>query len=303
MKNEILKHNPDVIALQESPSESWGNDTFAPAGYRSCGTARSHCFLNPVDLLIKMSIVSDGSFQSIALGNLPAVAVTVTLACGMDISIASCHLAPFGDAEAAPIRLHQMTHLIHQIPTAEYVILGDMNMRQAEDKNVEALGLTEAWKVAGTKENKFTWNSIENKYHGDAFGFSCRFDRVYFHGQHISVNMFDLMGNSPVGGRDAHYLSDHYGIVSNVTVGSNSNVNDDTGKVARVRVEENKERRVNDKKKASAATKSADSAGYLMKRQARKAVIKDSKVAQTKPAPKLKSSKDDDSDGLWGDSD
>lgn len=95
-------------------------------------------------------------------------------------------------------------------------------MRQKEDKTIEGLvggGWLDPWKVCGSsKQLKFTWNSFVNLYHGNGFGFNCRFDRCYMRGDALTTTNFDLMGNVPVNGVEGDYLSDHYGIIVEFTV-------------------------------------------------------------------------------------
>eukprot|EP00037_Helgoeca_nana_P025878 m.287380 g.287380 ORF g.287380 m.287380 type:complete len:98 (-) comp27073_c0_seq10:337-630(-) len=96
-----------------------------------------------------------------------------------------------------------------------------MNMRTTEDNPAQGLGggLTDAWKVSGSSpEQKMTWNSFVNKYHAEGFEFTARYDRIYTHGPAVHVENFALVGSQPIGDRESHYLSDHFGIVCELRV-------------------------------------------------------------------------------------
>ena len=95
-------------------------------------------------------------------------------------------------------------------------------MRQKEDKKIEGLvggGWLDAWKEGSgsSKKLKFTWDSFTNLYHENGFGFTCRFDRCYARGDSINISNFDLMGNVPVNGTEGDYLSDHFGLIVEIT--------------------------------------------------------------------------------------
>lgn len=246
-------HDPDIIALQESPYPEWGSETFGPYGYTSAGTSSSHCYY--IDILIRQTLFpSTERFSTPPRNrinlqsksptlNIPAVAVKVPLmdSLGIDVTVtfASCHLEPFGSKEAKAKRKKQMHHLIQSISTENYIILGDMNMRQDEDKGILALGssntgpaaddyrghddppLRDSWACRGTKENKFTWNSKVNHFHEGGYEYTARYDRAYFRGGGLSVQSFGFVGDEPLddehrdmkGGERKHYLSDHFGII------------------------------------------------------------------------------------------
>ena len=109
-------------------------------------------------------------------------------------------------------------------------MIGDMNMRQKEDKSIEGLvggGWLDAWKEGSgsSKKLKFTWDSFTNQYHENGFGFTCRFDRCYARGDSINISNFDLMGNVPVHGTEGDYLSDHFGLIVEITANPSAEKN------------------------------------------------------------------------------
>jgi hypothetical protein len=156
-----LSTPPDVIALQECPYPSWGADNFNFSGYTSVGTRVSHC--GYVDLLLKTELASD--YRTIQLNeSLPSVACSFTLPNKSRIAVSSSHLAPF--KEGFRMRSNQCNMLMNSLTEecSNCVLLGDFNMRAAEDKPIEQMcgGWIDAWKASGSKgSNKFTWNSYD----------------------------------------------------------------------------------------------------------------------------------------------
>ena len=154
---ECLSHNPDVIALQESPYPSWGADTFGD--YISMGTRQSHC--GYVDLLLHNKLTN---YKYIELDKqLPSVAASVTLRNKSNVALSSSHFAPF--KENFPLRVQQCNRLMSSVTQecGNCILIGDFNMRTAEDVHMESLcgGWADAWKSCGSNTvSKFTWNSF-----------------------------------------------------------------------------------------------------------------------------------------------
>ena len=135
------------------------------------------------------------------------------------LGISSSHLAPF--KSNASLRLQQTMRLYEALSSVNpnFVMAGDFNMRVAEDDQVEQLGLRDVYKESKRpRDAMYTWNSIDNRYHGpDAFGFKCRFDRIYF-SFGSSQPKLSLVGDQPhvvMCGSSEYkfYLSDHYGML------------------------------------------------------------------------------------------
>ena len=212
IRKEVLRRQPDIIALQETASPSQGKEMFRE--YISIGTRVALHTVEYVDLLVRSEAFS--SIDFLTLPNLPAVGALLTYH-GTKLAIVSIHLPH--TREAAPLRQQLCQSLIQCIESCnvdDIILIGDFNMRKDEDKSIEQMagGLTDAWKEVTNmdKTKNFTWNSRVNLYHGpDCFKFSARFDRCYVRGAKVRLHEFDLVGNRAVQG-EGDYLSDHYGL-------------------------------------------------------------------------------------------
>ena len=131
---------PDIIALQECPSPSFGTEVFGP-DYKSMGQRESHS--GYCELLIR----NDFSAEAIDMLT-PSVAALVTLPNKTRLAVASCHLSPFNDG--AEERKQQCTGLTRVLAEASsnILLMGDFNMRQSEDfvvLSVGGRGWNDAW--------------------------------------------------------------------------------------------------------------------------------------------------------------
>lgn len=209
---ELTFGGPDVICLQEGldDSDEW-YEKLLP-GYKCLGRASSHSD-GLVMLFIKDSLQP---FATVISVNAPAVFVRIQYAGEQSVVIGTCHLPqPKGDA---PIRLAKMREMLSHCRSQDMVLIaGDFNLRQAEDPDFEALGLSDAWKEAGaSNDNRFTWNSFLNKYHENEFlrGRTGRFDRIYFRG--LALDDFKMCANEQLSANRGHFLSDHFGLRATV---------------------------------------------------------------------------------------
>jgi hypothetical protein len=183
IRDEILRSQPDIIALQESAYPAFANNQFSD--YVSIGTEVALHTKSCVDLLVK-SELARGSTDEKTIGN--------------------CNHGKLSSQHCDGI-----------------IIAGDFNMRQAEDTCIEQLCGLDSWKEVTNSDTKkkFTWDSRENMFHGhDRNQFIARFDRCYIRSNIIRLTHFDLIGSEPIGRNKGDYLSDHYGIVVKFDVGS-----------------------------------------------------------------------------------
>lgn len=204
---ELLRHAPDVICLQEATDcEESFFETLLP-GYVCLGKALSHC--DYAMLFIKESLAP---FATAIPVDAPAVLARLVFAGDHSVVIGSCHLAPFGGGSHR--RLMSMKEMLSHCHTQDkLVIVGDYNMRVKEDADFEALSVQEAWKEAGSDvAQKWTFNNIVNKFHPPGpYGASRgRYDRAYLRG--FTVDEFQLFANEPLSENPRHLLSDHFGI-------------------------------------------------------------------------------------------
>lgn len=212
IREEVLRTNPEIIALQETASPTQGSDIFRD--YISIGTREALHTREYVDLLVRRDAFT--SYEQISLPNLPAVGSVLSFH-GTKIVVVSIHLPH--TKEAAPFRKQLCQSIIQYIEVHDVddvILIGDFNMRKDEDTSVEQMagGLTDAWKEIGNSDKKkmFTWNGRDNLYHGpESFKFTARFDRCYVRGDKIRLREFDLVGNQIVE-KKGDYLSDHYGM-------------------------------------------------------------------------------------------
>ena len=223
IREEILRSQPDIIALQETAYPSFGAEKFASFGYVSIGSQTALHTNEFVDLLVKRELAIGAgqiSLQSFQMHDLPAVAAIITLPNKTRVAVSSLHLPH--TKEAAPFRKVLCGAIMEQLTSQNcdgIILTGDFNMRDFEDKTTEALcggSWVDAWKevTKSDKETKFTWNSRLNMYHGPAnFRWTCRLDRCYVKSEKVTLKHFALIGNQPVDSKEGDYLSDHFGIV------------------------------------------------------------------------------------------
>ena len=209
LKNYLLQESPTFIALQEVPYPKWPLNIISIEHYIPLGSVPSHC--GYTTLLIQKSLAQ--TVKTVFQVGPSVVAILTGKA--HTLAVASCHLAP-SKANAAA-RLEQMRAVVHccKEHADHWIIAGDMNMRTAEDTHIEQLDrlpLTDAWKICGTPNNKWTWNSQKNHYHPPPrHGFMARFDRIYSWPNTLQPKHFRRIGDQPIA-KKAHFASDHFGI-------------------------------------------------------------------------------------------
>ena len=92
---------PDVIALQECPFDTWGQEEFGSYGYVSMGTQSSHC--GWVDLLIRKELADNARpipLKIDSADNLPSVACVLVFPDKTEVAFSSSHLSPFKDGDS-----------------------------------------------------------------------------------------------------------------------------------------------------------------------------------------------------------
>lgn len=198
---EVIKeHEPDVVALQEVNS-AFDELFLTSSEYIKICSATSHagrmCMYAKPN--IQVAIVSYDS-------QLPIVSVDITTA-NKKIRFSSAHLCPGKDgAYTRECQLNQIT-----LDDTPHVLMGDLNVREAENDYIAEMGWTDA-----TDRMDYTWNSLLNLYHRDGYKFRCRFDRILYHG--LPAPTYSIIGNEPLDGNVNCYLSDHFGLNAVFTI-------------------------------------------------------------------------------------
>ena len=138
MRDEVLRTDPDIVALQECPGRmEWASATF-PA-YVALGAVRSHA--DYVILLVRKGIEAEIlPIVDTELDHVPAVLVKLKTG-DRELLVASMHLAPF--REGSFERRMQFQAVIRQSAfsagddSIPLIMAGDTNMRVAEDRIME----------------------------------------------------------------------------------------------------------------------------------------------------------------------
>jgi len=238
--NELLRNDPDVIALQECPDPDWAMKSGGFKGYRSVGSTPSHA--GHVVLLVRESIaVTQGGV--IIVDDLPMVSALLLMNGKLPVMVASVHLEPFQQGSFA--RQDQVDQLLELAattpsnhgPPSMLVFAGDTNMREEEDSVIEGKGLVDVWKQAGAKNStRYTWDTVDhgssfNAYYGRSSTrqYQRRYDRMYYrcladhrHEQiprracSVEVIDFSLIANTPIQSKIDHFLSDHFGVAAEI---------------------------------------------------------------------------------------
>jgi endonuclease/exonuclease/phosphatase family metal-dependent hydrolase len=222
---ELLRSDPDILALQECPSVEWAKSGIfnhdATIPYQLVGNSCTRSHAGFVCLFIKESLVSTTTATTalplpttkdnlLILPGSPIVATVVRLSGGQPqrkIAIASVHLEPFEDGDRG--RQSQVEELIDaaaHVGVDALIFMGDTNMRDEEDETMEGeLGLMDAWKQSGAlEETRYSWDTMphsdkdefisQNLYYGHSTrAYQRRYDRIYV----LDLHQHDHKSKSP----------------------------------------------------------------------------------------------------------
>jgi endonuclease/exonuclease/phosphatase family metal-dependent hydrolase len=180
---EVEAHAPDIICLQECPSER-----FTLPDYKQWSAVRTHCGFTSI--YTRADVIArplDAPFPAIVIDGVAYVSV---------------HLAP--SKRNAARRCEQIHDLLDVVEGA-CVIVGDWNLRNSEVSSFERMGLREEGQSV-----RITWDSRENHFHGEsAFQFACKFDRAFSRGWSATSTM--RCGDQSYAPHA--YISDHWGML------------------------------------------------------------------------------------------
>lgn len=243
---ELLRHQADVLALQECPDELWAQQI---PGYKLMGTKMAHA--GNVALLLR-SELADKAVACSLRHDLPIVAAKIQLSLDTSILVASCHLAPLdGRDRVRSFQVEDFLNATQSKTTSLVVLAGDTNMRQHEDQTMEeSFGLVDVWKQAGCNPlTQYTWDTRdhrpkgglfrrllsdgqnEDKYFNRFYGkltreYAARYDRIYLSLPkrrqaivNVAIESFALVANKPQRkGKSTYFLSDHFGVCSTISM-------------------------------------------------------------------------------------
>ena len=125
------------------------------------------------------------------------------------LTFANVHLEPGQDGDYK--RLEMLKTISNTCPTAALAIVGDTNMRVAEEASLEPLGLS------GKRPPRPTWDTKRNKYRNRGRGFTSYFTR-YFHSDRVEIDNVKVHDEPIEHEGDKFYLSDHFALSGRVTV-------------------------------------------------------------------------------------
>ncbi len=193
----ILKLQPDFVFFQELPAmvpyvehyELIPSNTISHSG-----TIATIAKEELMDDLESKSIGRFGVFTAVRSARL---------------TFANVHLEPGQDGDYK--RLEMLKTISNTCPTAALAIVGDTNMRVAEEASLEPLGLS------GKRPPRPTWDTKRNKYRNRGRGFTSYFTR-YFHSDRVEIDNVKVHDEPIEHEGDKFYLSDHFALSGRVTV-------------------------------------------------------------------------------------
>lgn len=151
------------LGSQPSRQVSELEDVLSAAGYRREASAQSHCgsictYIHSSLRQRASRVVAGADGESLFGPRLPVAAVQLQLQLPdskeAKLFFAGCHLEPF--AEGASTRQAQMQSalsLAARRGATHVIIVGDMNMRKAEDSCIEGLGLQVSWQLCAPSQS------------------------------------------------------------------------------------------------------------------------------------------------------
>ena len=193
----ILELQPDFVFFQELPA-------LVP-------------FVENYDLIPSNTISHSGTIATIAkeelMDDLESKSIgrygVFTAVRSARLTFANVHLEPGKDGDFK--RLEMLRTISRTCPTDALAIIGDTNMRIAEEKSLQPLGLF------GDRPPRPTWNTKLNKYRDKGRAFTSYFTR-YFHSDYVEVDNIVVHDEPTEHEGDKFFLSDHFALSGRVTV-------------------------------------------------------------------------------------
>ena len=137
------------------------------------------------------------------------VSQTGVLATFGDLTVANVHLA--SGRGAWERRLDQLTAVVAASPTTHLVVIGDTNVRVAEEEAIAELGLR------GSLPPSHTWNSHANRFHLRGARFTASFTR-WFASAGVTVEDVEVLRRPIVHDEHRFWISDHFALLGRVSI-------------------------------------------------------------------------------------
>lgn len=229
LKQKMVSESPLLaVAFQEVTRDTFPMiyDNMTSMGYVMCNKIYNKPYF---DLIFILNCVPIKEYDSIIFENSKQGRVFnwVTIEYATEeITLSTSHLESLPSSQMK--RIEQINHI--QKSTKQFskssscIFLGDTNLRDEYDILI-ASPWKDAWVEKGTKDNKYTYDAINNKYvscRGKRTK-SARFDRIFYHGN-INIENYDLVGKVLVDEQTTEHIeiSDHYGVTAEFSIADDS---------------------------------------------------------------------------------
>ncbi len=185
----ILQLDPDFVFFQELP----GLVPYVETHDLLPANTTSHS--GNIATIVRKNLI--GELQSKALGRFAVLATHEP----SGMTFANVHLAPGKEGEGK--RLQMLKDINRACPSPALAIVGDTNMRIAEEVKMKSIGLVSA------RPPKPTWDSKRNRYHAENRRFTAYFTR-YLRNHCVQVDQVRVHDKPIKLDGKSFYLSDHF---------------------------------------------------------------------------------------------
>lgn len=197
IRAQVLESDPDLVLFQELPG-------MVP-------------YIETHDMLRSNPRTHQGYLASLVRHSLatpapPVITLTKTavLATFGELTVANVHL---GSGRGAwERRLDQLTAVVDASPTEHLVVIGDTNVRVAEEERIAELGLR------GDVPPTHTWNSHANRFHLRGARFTASFTRC-FATAGVTVDEYAVHRAPITHDERRFWVSDHFALSGRVSIG------------------------------------------------------------------------------------
>lgn len=198
IRSQVLESNPDLVLFQELP----GMVPYIETHDMLRSNPRTH--QGYLASLVRRPLLSPAPV-------ITTVAETAVLATFGSLTVANVHLVS-GRGAWEP-RLEQLSAVVAASPTEQLVVIGDTNVRIAEEEAIAELGLR------GSLPPTHTWNSHSNRFHLRGARFTASFSRWFATGG-VTVDEVQVLRAPIVHDEHRFWVSDHFALLGRVSVGA-----------------------------------------------------------------------------------